>query len=136
MCQMSVAAENFPFCTIDPTEARVEVPDPEFKELVEKVKPKSVVPAFLTCFDIAGLVKGASEGAGLGNAFLSHISATDALFHICRTYEETADGDVATHVEVLVCPLAHRSRLILLGKKLQQCVVESHKDHRKAIGCP
>ena len=105
MCQMSVPAENFPFCTIDPTEARVEVPDPEFKELVEKVKPKSVVPAFLTCFDIAGLVKGAAEGAGLGNAFLSHISACDAIFHVVRTFEETADGEAATHVEDSVDPL-------------------------------
>ena len=99
MCKMSVPAENFPFCTIDPTESRVQVPDPQFTELIGAFKPKSEVPAFLTVFDIAGLVKGASEGAGLGNAFLSHISATDALFHICRTYEETADGDAATHVE-------------------------------------
>lgn len=105
MCQMSVPAENFPFCTIDPTEARVEVPDPEFKELVEKVKPKSVIPAYLTCFDIAGLVKGAAEGAGLGNAFLSHISAVDALFHVVRTFETTADGDAATHVEDSVDPI-------------------------------
>ena len=93
MCKMSVPAENFPFCTIDPTEARVEVPDDNFKELVEKVKPKSVVPAFLTCFDIAGLVEGAAEGAGLGNAFLSHISTVDAIFHVVRTFEETADGE-------------------------------------------
>jgi len=105
MCQMSVPAENFPFCTIDPTEARVEVPDPEFKELVEKVKPKSVVPAFLSCFDIAGLVKGAAEGAGLGNAFLSHISACDAIFHVVRTFEDTADGEKATHVEDSVDPI-------------------------------
>ena len=105
MCKMSVPAENFPFCTIDPTEARVQVPDAEFDELCEKVKPKSVVPAFLTCFDIAGLVKGAAEGAGLGNAFLSHISACDAIFHVVRTFEETSDGEKATHVEDSVDPL-------------------------------
>lgn len=105
MCKMSVPAENFPFCTIDPTEARVEVPDPEFKVLHETIKPKSVVPAFLTCFDIAGLVKGASEGAGLGNEFLSHISAVDAIFHVCRTFEQTADGEAATHVEDSVDPV-------------------------------
>ena len=79
MCNMSVAAENFPFCTIDPSEARVEVPDPAFHHLCEKFKPKSEVPAFLTVCDIAGLVKGASEGEGLGNAFLSHINATGAM---------------------------------------------------------
>ena len=67
------AAENFPFCTIDPNEARVPVPDPRFDWLVEHDKPASKVPAFLNVTDIAGLVKGASEGQGLGNAFLSHI---------------------------------------------------------------
>jgi len=116
MCNMSIPAENFPFCTIDPSESRVEVPDPQFKELLSAWKPKSEVAAFLTVFDIAGLVKGAAEGAGLGNAFLSHISATDALFHICRTYEETADGDVATHVEDSVDPV--RDLEIIAGELL------------------
>ena len=93
------------FCTIDPSEARVEVPDPHFKELIEVHKPKSEVPAFLNVFDIAGLVKGAAEGAGLGNAFLSHIAAVDAIFHVVRTFEETADGETATHVEDSVDPI-------------------------------
>ena len=105
MCQMAVPAENFPFCTIDPSEARVEVPDAKFKKLCEKWKPKNEVPAYLTLFDIAGLVKGAAEGAGLGNAFLSHIAAVDAIFHVCRTFEETADGEAATHVEDSVDPV-------------------------------
>jgi len=105
MCKMSVPAENFPFCTIDPTEARVEVPDPKFKKLCAAWKPKNEVPAFLTIYDIAGLVKGAAEGAGLGNAFLSHIAATDSIFHVVRTFEETADGDTATHVEDSVDPI-------------------------------
>lgn len=92
------AAENFPFCTIDPNESRVPVPDERFDWLVEKWKPASKVPAFLNIVDIAGLVKGASEGQGLGNAFLSHIKACDALFHLCRTFEDPeithVDGDV------------------------------------------
>jgi len=95
------AAENFPFCTIDPNEARVPVPDPRFDWLVEHHKPASKVPAFLNVTDIAGLVKGASEGQGLGNAFLSHIKACDALFHLCRTFE---DPDI-THVEGDVNPI-------------------------------
>ena len=78
------AAENFPFCTIDPNESRVPVPDARFDFLVEHHKPASKVPAFLNVTDIAGLVKGASEGQGLGNAFLSHIKACDAIFHLCR----------------------------------------------------
>jgi len=95
------AAENFPFCTIDPNEARVPVPDDRFDWLVENHKPASKVPAFLNVTDIAGLVKGASEGQGLGNAFLSHIKACDALFHLCRTFE---DPDI-THVEGEVDPV-------------------------------
>jgi len=105
MCGMSVPAENFPFCTIDPTEARVEVPDDAFRALCDSHKPKNEVPAFLKVFDIAGLVKGASEGAGLGNAFLSHISAVDAIFHVCRVFETTGEGEEAIHVEGDVNPV-------------------------------
>jgi len=95
------AAENFPFCTIDPNESRVPVPDARFDFLVEHHKPASKVPAFLNVTDIAGLVKGASEGQGLGNAFLSHIKACDAIFHLCRTFE---DKEI-THVEGEVDPI-------------------------------
>jgi len=95
------AAENFPFCTIDPNESRVPVPDERFDWLVDHHKPASKVPAFLNIVDIAGLVKGASEGQGLGNAFLSHIKAGDAMFHLCRTFEDTE----ITHVEGEVDPV-------------------------------
>uniref|UniRef100_A0A0N4ZUY0 Obg-like ATPase 1 n=1 Tax=Parastrongyloides trichosuri TaxID=131310 RepID=A0A0N4ZUY0_PARTI len=94
-------AENYPFCTIDPNESRVAVSDERFDWLVEFYKPLSKVPAFLNVTDIAGLVKGASEGQGLGNAFLSHVSACEALFHVCRAFE---DEDV-THVEGEVNPI-------------------------------
>ncbi|XP_068236246.1 obg-like ATPase 1 isoform X2 [Palaemon carinicauda] len=94
-------AENFPFCTIDPNENKVPVPDERFDYLCEFHKPASKVPAFLNVTDIAGLVKGASEGQGLGNAFLSHIKACDALFHMTRAFE---DDDV-THVEGDVNPV-------------------------------
>eukprot|EP01027_Heterolobosea_sp_BB2_P020729 GEZU01029609.1.p2 GENE.GEZU01029609.1~~GEZU01029609.1.p2 ORF type:complete len:395 (-),score=174.91 GEZU01029609.1:394-1578(-) len=93
-------AENFPFCTIDPNHSRVAVPDERFDFLVNYFKPASAVPAFLQITDIAGLVKGASEGQGLGNAFLSHIRAVDAIFHIVRVFE---DEDVS-HVEGNVDP--------------------------------
>jgi len=101
LTKSSAAAENFPFCTIDPNESRVPVPDERFDYLCEYFKPLSKVPAFLNVVDIAGLVKGASEGQGLGNAFLSHISACDALFHLCRAFE---DDDV-THIEGDVNPV-------------------------------
>jgi obg-like ATPase 1 len=73
LSNLSVPAENYPFCTIDPSEAKVLVPDDRFERLCEMYKPKSMVPANISVWDIAGLVKGASTGAGLGNAFLSHI---------------------------------------------------------------
>jgi len=95
LTQSEVRAENFPFCTVDPNESRVAVSDERFDWLVEHYKPLSRVPAFLNVVDIAGLVKGASEGQGLGNAFLSHVGACDALFHLVRAF----DDDDVTHVE-------------------------------------
>jgi len=94
----SVPAENFPFCTIDPEESRVAVPDARMEVLMDKFKSTNKIPAWLTVIDIAGLVKGASAGEGLGNAFLSHVRAVDAIFHVCRAFEEVdvihVDGEV------------------------------------------
>jgi len=101
MTKCSIPAENFPFCTIDPNNARVNVPDARFNWLVDTYKPKSQVPAFLEVVDIAGLVKGASSGEGLGNAFLSHIKAVDGIFHVLRAFE---DADII-HVEDRVDPV-------------------------------
>ncbi|XP_055909902.1 obg-like ATPase 1 isoform X2 [Eupeodes corollae] len=101
LTKSAAPAENFPFCTIDPNENKVPVPDERFDFLCEYHKPLSKVPAYLNVVDIAGLVKGAAEGQGLGNAFLSHISACDAIFHLCRAFE---DPDV-THVEGEVDPV-------------------------------
>lgn len=92
---------NFPYATIDPEEAKVIVPDERFDALVEMYKPKSQVPANLTVYDIAGLTRGASTGAGLGNAFLSHIRAVDAIFQVVRCFD---DAEI-THVEGDVNPV-------------------------------
>ncbi|KAI9206769.1 P-loop containing nucleoside triphosphate hydrolase protein [Polychytrium aggregatum] len=97
----AVPSENYPFCTIDPSESRVIVPDERFDWLCNHYKTRSAVPASLTVTDIAGLVKGAHEGAGLGNAFLSNIQAVDGIFHLCRGFE---DKDI-THVEGNVDPV-------------------------------
>jgi obg-like ATPase 1 len=102
LTRMGIPAENFPFCTIDPNSARVNVPDHRFKWLCDLYKPKNSVPAFLEIVDIAGLVKGASKGEGLGNAFLANIAAVDGIFHVCRAFE---DPDVI-HVEDRVDPVA------------------------------
>jgi len=96
-----VPAENYPFCTIDPSNAVVPVPDPRFDFLIEKWKPKSEVPAVLTVTDIAGLVKGAAEGKGLGNAFLSNIQAVDAIYHNVRAFKKKS----VEHVEGNVDPV-------------------------------
>lgn len=101
LTKSAAPAENFPFCTIDPNEARVPVPDERFDYLCDFYKPPSKIPAYLNVVDIAGLVKGASAGQGLGNNFLSHISACDAIFHLCRAFE---DADVI-HVDGEVNPV-------------------------------
>ncbi|KAI9928738.1 hypothetical protein ASPWEDRAFT_36507 [Aspergillus wentii DTO 134E9] len=89
---------NFPYATINPEEARVIVPDERFDWLCDHYKPKSQVPANLTVYDIAGLTRGASTGAGLGNSFLSHIRAVDAIFQVVRCFDDAeiihVEGDV------------------------------------------
>jgi len=92
---------NVPFCTIDPSETRAYVDDERFDWLVEKNKPKSEVKAFLTVVDIAGLISGASQGEGLGNAFLSHIQSVDGIIHVMRAFE---DDDII-HAEDTVDPV-------------------------------
>ncbi|KND03951.1 GTP-binding protein YchF [Spizellomyces punctatus DAOM BR117] len=96
----SVAAENYPFCTIDPTTARTALPDPRYDHLLHLHNPKTSVPSYLTTTDIAGLVRGAHQGHGLGNNFLAHIQAVDGLFHLVRGF----GGDVL-HVEGNVDPV-------------------------------
>lgn len=95
-------AENYPFCTIEPNVGEVPVPDPRLEKIAEIVKPKSVIPTRLTFVDIAGLVKGASKGEGLGNQFLAHIREVDAIAYVLRCFD---DPDV-THVDGNVNPLA------------------------------
>lgn len=100
LTKSAASAENFPFCTIDPNESRIAVPDARYDFLVEHYHPASKVPAYLNVVDIAGLVKGAHEGKGLGNAFLSNIKACDAIFHVIRAF---SDEDII-HVEGDVDP--------------------------------
>lgn len=94
-------AENYPFCTIEPNVGRVSVPDTRLRILAQIAQSKTLIPTQLEFVDIAGLVKGASKGEGLGNKFLSHIRETDAIVHVLRCFE---DGDI-THVEGSVDPL-------------------------------
>ncbi len=94
-------AANFPFCTIEPNVGRVNVPDARLKPLAEAAGSKEILPAQLEFVDIAGLVKGASKGEGLGNQFLANIRETDAIIHVLRCFE----NDDITHVDGSVDPL-------------------------------
>jgi GTP-binding protein YchF len=94
-------SENYPFCTIDPNVGIVEVPDQRLDNLTETIDPKETIPTAIEFVDIAGLVKGASEGEGLGNKFLGNIREVDAIVHVVRCFEESE----VTHVEGDVDPL-------------------------------
>ncbi len=95
-------AANYPFCTIEPNLGEVAVPDPRLETLAKIAQSAAVIPTRLTFVDIAGLVRGASKGEGLGNQFLAHIREVDAIAHVLRCFE---DSDV-THVEGKIDPLA------------------------------
>lgn len=95
-------AANFPFCTIEPNVGEVAVPDERLDVLADIASSKQIIPARMTFVDIAGLVKGASKGEGLGNQFLANIRETDAIAHVLRCFE---DGDI-THVDGRVDPIA------------------------------
>src|SRR6266498_4309525 len=95
-------AANYPFCTIEPNVGEVAVPDPRLDVLCKLGKSTEIIPTRLTFVDIAGLVRGASKGEGLGNQFLANIREVDAVAHVVRCFEDT---DV-THVEGKIAPLA------------------------------
>jgi hypothetical protein len=94
-------AENYPFCTIEPNVGMVKVPDPRLKQINECIPTEKVIPALMEFVDIAGLVKGASQGEGLGNQFLSHIREVQAIAHVVRCFE----SDDVVHVEGQVDPI-------------------------------
>ena len=96
-----VAASNFPFCTIDPNVGVVKVPDPRMDEITKRIKPQSIIPASMEFVDIAGIVKGASKGEGLGNKFLANIRETSAIVHVVRCF----DDPNVIHVDGSVDPL-------------------------------
>jgi len=128
-------AANYPFCTIDPNVVSVVVPDQKFKYLSNTYKSPSIVPAVLKVVDIAGLIKGAAEGAGLGNAFLSHIAAVDGIFHLIRCFE----SDEVIHVDDSVDPVRDletiQSELCLKDLDTMSSVLNLHKDQvRKEKG--
>jgi GTP-binding protein YchF len=102
LTRSAIAAENYPFCTIDPNVGIVPVPDPRLDQLAAIVKPERIVPTTVEFVDIAGIVKGASTGEGLGNKFLANIREVDAITHVVRCFE----NDDIVHVSGRIDPLA------------------------------
>lgn len=100
LTKAQVAAANYPFCTIEPNVGIVAVPDPRLDKLAAIVKPERILPTTVEFVDIAGIVKGAAQGEGLGNKFLSHIRETDAIVHVVRCFED----ENVTHVSGKVSP--------------------------------
>jgi GTP-binding protein YchF len=102
LTKAGIAAENYPFCTIEPNVGVVEVPDPRLDALAKIITPERIVPAIVEFVDIAGLVAGASQGEGLGNQFLAHIRETDAIVNVVRCFED----DNVIHVAGKVDPIS------------------------------
>lgn len=99
LTKAGIAAENYPFCTIEPNTGVVEVPDPRLQKLADIITPERIVPAIVEFVDIAGLVAGASKGEGLGNQFLAHIRETDAIVNVVRCFEDPNVIHVANKVD-------------------------------------
>ena len=111
-------AANFPFCTIDPNVGTITVPDERLNKLAELVKPQNILPTTVEIVDIAGLVKGASRGEGLGNKFLGNIRECNAILHVLRCF----DDDNVIHVDGKVNPVADKE---IIDTELQLKDLES-----------
>src|SRR6056300_735114 len=123
---------NFPFCTIEPNIGVVNVPDSRLEKLEELVKPERVLPATVEIVDIAGLVKGASKGEGLGNQFLANIRETDAILHVVRCF----DDENIVHVDGKIDPLGDietiNTELILADMESVSKAIEKEKKKSKS----
>ncbi|MCF6466498.1 redox-regulated ATPase YchF [Clostridium sp. Cult2] len=118
-------AQNYPFCTIEPNVGIVSVPDKRLDMLADLVNPEKIVPATIEFFDIAGLVKGASKGEGLGNKFLSHIREVEAIVHVVRCFED----ENVTHVEGKISPIDD-IEIINLELMLSDLEIVSNRFHK------
>jgi GTP-binding protein YchF len=127
---------NYPFCTIDPNVGIVQVPDPRMERLAEIVHPERILPTTIEFLDIAGLVKGASQGEGLGNQFLGHIRSVDAIVHVVRCFDDenvvhvSGSVDPVRDIEIIKTELA-LSDLDTVEKKFQRVEKQAKSGDRK-----
>ena len=138
LTESNIEAENYPFCTIEPNHGMVKVNDPRLNQINEIIPTQKISPSFLEFVDIAGLVKGASEGEGLGNQFLSNIRNVDAIIHVVRCFED----DNITHVENSISPVRDieiiNTELLLKDiesiskriSKIEKTVRSGNKEHK------
>ncbi len=133
-CLTSAQAEsaNYPFCTIEPNVGVVDVPDHRLQALASVVRPERILPASMTFVDIAGLVKGASQGEGLGNKFLSHIRDTDAICHVVRCFEDENIIHVDNHIDPVRDVQTIETELILAD--LDSCTKALDRARKAARG--
>lgn len=135
--QAGAEAANYPFCTIEPNTGIVPVPDERLDRLTEMYQPKKTIPAVIEFVDIAGLVKGASRGEGLGNKFLSHIREVDAIVHVVRCFEDDniihvnghidpADDIVTINLELI---LADMETVARRGERARKMIKSGEKRH-------
>ena len=106
LTKAGIEAANFPFCTIEPNTGVVPMPDPRLDQLAEIVKPQRTLPTTMEFVDIAGLVKGASKGEGLGNQFLTNIRETEAIGHVVRCFENDNIIHVSGKVNLMILKLS------------------------------
>ena len=126
-----IEAQNFPFCTIEPNKGIVPVPDQRLIEIAEIVNPEKVIPTTTEFVDIAGLVKGASEGEGLGNKFLSHIRETQAIIHVVRCFENSDITHVHDKIDPVVDLETVETELLLADlESLQNAILRLEKASR------
>jgi GTP-binding protein YchF len=138
LTRAQIAAENYPFCTIDPNIGVVPVPDPRLGQLAAIAKPEKIIPTTVEFVDIAGLVAGASQGEGLGNQFLAHIREVDAIAHVVRCFESadiihvTGRIDPLSDVETIDTELA-LADLATLEKGLERAIKSGKSGDKEAI---
>ncbi|MBI3616024.1 MAG: redox-regulated ATPase YchF [Candidatus Omnitrophica bacterium] len=138
LTRSAVPASNYPFCTIDPNVGVVPVPDPRLKKLTELVPTEKVVPTVTEFVDIAGLVKGASQGEGLGNQFLGHIAEVEAIAHVVRCFEDpqvihvSGSVDPKRDIEIIETELAIRD-LSVVTANLQRLEKLAKSGDKKAV---
>ncbi|WMQ73628.1 MAG: Ribosome-binding ATPase YchF [Sodalis sp.] len=132
LTKAGIEAENFLFCTIDPNTGVVPMPDPRMDQLAEIVKPKRIVPTTMEFVDIAGLVKGASKGEGLGNQFLTNIRETEAIGHVVRCFENDSIIHVAGKVDPAEDINVINTELAL--SDLETCERAIHRVQKRAKG--